>query len=175
VSDLLSAYRLTKRNVDLPSFVSARYSQRDDCAYCESYMPNSMVLMYRHTFTVMHVSIQNGFMYPHLQYILYLNRDIADVKTAVSNYASPACRTGRQGFSLPKVTWNCSTTLCTGAAAAFDAPHSQQASPASHFVLLTTPPQHPLQTPYSTTPLLYFLLLPANCCNPKIAIDHPSI
>jgi len=57
----------------------------------------------------------------------------------------------------------------------FDAPHTQQASPASHFVLLTTPPQHPLQTPYSTTPLLYFLLLPANCCNPKIVIDYPSI
>ena len=87
----------------------------------------------------------------------------------------PACRTGRQGSLCQKSQQNTCTTLCTVAAAAFDAPHTHQPSPASHFVLLTTPPQHPLRSPYSTTPLLCFLLLPANCCNRKIVIDNPSI
>lgn len=72
------------------------------------------------------------------------------------------------------------TTLCTGAAAFFDAPHTNphppRASPASHFVLLTTPPRHP--PPYTLLDYAFALislvtatlLQPENCNRSHIGL-----
>ena len=46
-------------------------------------------------------------------------------------------------------------------------PHPPRASPASHFVLLTTPPRHPPHSPCATPPLLLFPLVTTTLLHPK--------
>ena len=96
---------------------------------------------------------------------------MSDVKTAVYNYASPACRTAFQGFSLPKVTAP-GGRLCARALLPSTrlTPTPTRASPASHFVLLTTPPRHPppytlLDYAFALIPLVTATLLQPENCN----------
>ena len=93
---------------------------------------------------------------------------MADVKTAVSDYASPACRTVLFKDACcqksQSETW---ARLCARALLPSTRLTTHQASPASHFVLLTTPPRHPPHSPCATPPLLFFPLVTTTLLQPK--------